>query len=146
MADVVVPNMTEAAFICGLPFTAPPHSKEYIESLLKAMHCLGPKKVIITGVIFDETSIGSAVFDADSDRVLYKFAKRFQGRYIGTGDLYASVVLASLLNGFDVCMAAEIATNHVSYCIEKTNKINTNDSMAINFEQCTGKLIEVLGI
>ena len=34
-----------------------PYSKEYVESTLRRLSCLGPSKVVLTGVAFDKKRI-----------------------------------------------------------------------------------------
>jgi len=134
-SDYTVPNITEAAFLCGLPFENAPHTKEYIEKLLYALAELGPKYPVVTGIAFEDSKIGSACLDSKTGRISYSFAKKFEGRFIGTGDLFAAAFLGAVMNGFSPEASCESAAAFVSYSIEKSLKVNTPDSMAINFEQ-----------
>ena len=59
-ADIIVPNFTEAAFMLGKEYRPAPYSKEYVESTLRRLSCLGPSKVVLTGVAFDGRQVGSA--------------------------------------------------------------------------------------
>lgn len=45
-ADIIVPNFTEAAFMLGEEYRPAPYSKEYVESTLRRLSCLGPSKVV----------------------------------------------------------------------------------------------------
>ena len=130
-----VPNITEAAFLCGLPYENAPHTKGYIERLLHSLAELGPQYPIVTGIVLEDGKIGSACFDSKTGHIYYSFAKKFEGRFIGTGDLFAASFLGAILNNFSTEEACKISTEFVSYSIEKSLKINTPDSMAINFEQ-----------
>ena len=134
-SDYTVPNITEAAFLCGLPYENAPHTKAYIEKLLHTLANLGVKYPIITGLVFEDSQIGSACFDSKANHIHYHFAQKYDGRFIGTGDLFAAAFLGGVMNGFSPEISCKTATDFVSYSIAKSLEVNTKDSMAINFEQ-----------
>ncbi|MDL2248178.1 pyridoxamine kinase [Tyzzerella sp. OttesenSCG-928-J15] len=143
---ITVPNITEAAFLCNIAYEKPPYTKKYVETLLNGLINLGPEMAVVTGIIFDDEQIGSACILKDSGKISYSFAKQYKGRFIGTGDIFAAALMGALLNDIELCEAVEIATNFVSFAIEKTLKINTKDSMAINFEQSLPEYMRLLKI
>ena len=49
-ADIIVPNLTEAALLLGEPYQAGPYTKAYIDGILHKLSQLGPKQVVLTGV------------------------------------------------------------------------------------------------
>ena len=57
-ADIIVPNITEASFMLGETYIANNYNEEYIKSLLIKLTKLGAKKAILTGVTFDNKSLG----------------------------------------------------------------------------------------
>jgi pyridoxine kinase len=53
-ADIIVPNVTEAVFLLGESYRPGPYEPAYIEGLLQRLAALGPPRVVMTGVFFNE--------------------------------------------------------------------------------------------
>ena len=134
-ADIIVPNLTEASFLLGEAYNPGPYSKEYIEDMLKKLSALGPKKVVLTGVFFDDEELGAATYDADTQEVAYSFEKRIPGYFHGTGDVFGSALLSAILNGFSLNEAADIAVRFTTSAIRKTAASGTDIRFGVNFEQ-----------
>ena len=66
-ADIIVPNLTEAAFMLGEQYNPGPYTPGYIEDLLKGLSGMGPEKVVLTGVSFEERQLGAASYDKKPD-------------------------------------------------------------------------------
>ena len=144
-ADVIVPNMTEACLLVERPYREGPYSPEYIESILYALAELGPKKIVLTGVCFDEKRLGTATLDSSSGRIAYTLSERIEGSYHGTGDVFASALLAALLNDFDLDAAARIAVDFTCGCILRTREAGTDIRYGVNFEDGLPGLLHALG-
>jgi pyridoxine kinase len=94
-ADVLLPNLTEAAAMTGIPYREQT-DEAYLESLLDGLLDLGAKATVITGVHLRDNAIGFYGRQAGQDSFSY------QGELIprqchGTGDLFAAVLTGSLL-------------------------------------------------
>ena len=98
-ADVIVPNLTEAALMLGEPYREGPYAREYIEDMLRKLAELPGELAVLTGVCFDETELGAACIDVKTGKIEYAMAQRVPGSYHGTGDIFASVLTAELLLG-----------------------------------------------
>lgn len=134
-ADMIVPNITEACFMLDEPFHEGPYTKDYIETLMKKLsHEIGPKKVVLTGVYFDDVQLGAAVYDADSDLIEYAMADRIEGYYHGTGDVFASAVMASVLADKTLKEAITIAVDFTVKSIQRTKDAQTDIRFGVNFE------------
>ena len=59
-ADVIVPNLTEACFMTDTEYRED-YDREYIEELLGKLAKLGAKKVVLTGIAFNDGNIGKRV-------------------------------------------------------------------------------------
>ena len=59
-ADIIVPNLTEAALLLEESYHPGPYTQAYIEKILKKLSKLGPKKIVLTGVYFEEKKLGAA--------------------------------------------------------------------------------------
>lgn len=145
-ADIIVPNFTEAVFMLGEEFVEGPYTKEYVEGLLKRLAAMGPSKVILTGVYFDDKELGSACYDKTTGEIHYALLPRLEGLYHGTGDVYASVVCAALLNGFSLEKAAETAVWYTHGCIERTLKFTPEVRYCVDFERGLPSLAKRLGL
>ncbi len=134
-ADIIVPNMTEAALLTRQNYREGPYTREYIEDMLKELAALGPQRVVLTGVYFDAHSLGTAAYDAQTGTVDYAFAQRIQGLYHGTGDVFASVLLSAVLRGFTLAESAQIAVDFTTQSIRRTQKAGTDVRFGVNFEE-----------
>lgn len=133
-ADIIVPNLTEAALLLDEEYKEPPYNEDYIAETLKRLAALGPKQVVLTGVCFDSAQVGSASYDSDTGEINYALADRVDGYYHGTGDIFASVLFGSLINGFSISAASNIAAKFTSACIERTHEAGTDVRFGVNFE------------
>ncbi len=143
-ADIIVPNMTEAAFLLGLEYRPGICTREYIENLLRGLSALGPSKVVITGVTLKEGKIGVATYDKETDCVHYTFSDKISGHYYGTGDIFASAMLAAYLNEHTLAKAAKIAVEFTCASIRRTKDAGTDVRFGVDFESGIAKFISVI--
>ena len=133
-ADVIVPNITEAALLTGQPYREGPYEPAYIEGLMKRLAELGAGRTVLTGVYFDEKKLGAAVSD-ETGCVEYVMAERIPGFYHGTGDVFGSALLAGLLTEHDAPKAAHIAAEFTAGSIRRTREAGTDVRFGVNFEE-----------
>ncbi|MCQ2078754.1 MAG: pyridoxamine kinase [archaeon] len=145
-ADVILPNITEACLMLGEEYRDGPYTREYIEGLLHRLSDIGPRRVVLTGVHFDEKELGAACYDATTGQVSYAFAERIPGYFHGTGDVFASVVVAAVMNGLGVDRAIEIAVDFTQRSIRRTYEAGTDVRYGVNFEAGIPRLLEQLGL
>ena len=62
-ADLILPNLTEAAFLLDEPYMET-YSRDDIEGILKRLAAMGAKTVILTGVSYEEGKIGAVATTA----------------------------------------------------------------------------------
>jgi pyridoxine kinase len=140
-ADIIIPNLTEAALMLEQQYNPGPYSKPYIEDLLRKLSALGPKKIVLTGVFFDEKELGAATYDATTNEISYVFAERIPGYYHGTGDVFGSALLGAIMNGFSLSRAAGMAVRFTASSIQKTAEAGTDIRFGVNFEQTIPELL-----
>lgn len=145
-ADIIVPNITEAAFLLGESYRPGPYDRAYIESLLFKLRGLGAKQVVLTGVWFEEEHLGAAALECKTGEISYAFQKRIEGLYHGTGDVFASALLGALLNGFTLPESAQIAVDFTVDSIDRTQKAGTDVRFGVNFEQGLPGYIRMLNL
>jgi pyridoxine kinase len=145
-ADLIVPNVTEAAFLLGEEFCDGPYTRNYIEDLLCRLSALGPKQVVLTGVWFSPDLLGAAGYSSEVENVSYAFSPRINGYYQGTGDIFASVLLSGILNEMSLGNAMQLAVDFTAGCIRRTRESGTDARFGVNFEAGLPKLMQELGI
>ncbi|MCR5613544.1 pyridoxamine kinase [Treponema sp.] len=142
-ADVIMPNLTEAAFLLGQPYVAEGYDKAFIEKMARDLAALGAKNVIVTGVSFESDKLGVAVYSTEKDTVEYYFNEKQAVSSHGTGDLYASVVAGSLLRGKTLLEAASLGADVVVEAIKLTAG-DKDHWYGVKFEQALPYLIKRL--
>lgn len=135
-ADIIVPNITEASFLLGQSYREGPYDKIYIEKMLKDLSkTLNVKKIILTGVYFDNANLGAAAYDKDTDTAVYGFSKKVDGYFHGTGDLFGSCLLAAILHGNGLKDSVQFSCDFVKGSIDRTVRDKTNINYGVNFEE-----------
>lgn len=117
-SDYLLPNLTEASFLLGIPYVGSNYDQDYIEDVIKKLYNLGAKNIVLTGVSFDENKLGVACYDGK--KIEYYFTDRMNVSMHGTGDVYASSFAGAILNGKSLLEAASIAADFVVESIKKT--------------------------
>lgn len=141
-ADIIVPNITEACLLTGMEYLDPPYSEEYIEKLIKRTYEITGANVVLTGVCFDESRIGAAIYEKGD--LKYALTRKIPISYHGTGDVFASAMTGALLNDRSLQAAVQIAVNYTRECIEKTLQENPEREYGVNFESALSDLFKVL--
>ena len=140
-ADMITPNMTEANILLGNDPTYAPHSQNDVKTMLLKLAHSGPKTVVITSVY-----TGSESYNAGYDSVNNRFWKvpftHVNANYPGTGDVFASVLTGSLLNGDSLPIAMNRAAMFLELAIKTTYSYNTDTREGILLERCLGFLSE----
>lgn len=144
-ADLIVPNITEAAFLLGEDFRDGPYTRSYVEDLLRRLSDLGPGQVVITGIWFSADLLGAAGYNRATGCVTYAFSPRIKGYYHGTGDIFASVLLAGILNQMNLPNAVQLAVDFTTGCIRRTKEAGTDERFGVNFEAGLPELMRQLG-
>jgi len=144
MADIVVPNITEACFMLEKPYPGEDYDQALIEGIMRELAALGPRQVVLTGVSFEPGRLGAAAYDRTLDRFEYYFTERIEGYYHGTGDIYASALVAAILNEKSIADAIRIACEFTVAAIRRTHGAATDPKYGVDFEHELGTLIDLL--
>lgn len=145
-ADVILPNVTEAVLMLEEEYVEGPYSKDYVEGLLKRLAAIGPRKVVLTGIYFEENKLGAAAYDAETGEISYYFADKIPGYYHGTGDVFSSAAVAALMNGLPLSKAIEIAVDFTQRSIVRTYEAKSDIRYGVNFEAGIPKLLKDMGL
>ena len=136
-ADVILPNITEAAFFAGMPYQED-LTRDYVESLLEN---LGNVNVVLTGVGFASDETGAAI--RTQEGIHYVFSPKVGRGYHGTGDLFAAAFTGAWMDGKTMVEAADVAAKFVCRCVENT-VTDLNHWYGTKFETALPYLIELL--
>jgi pyridoxine kinase len=141
-ADYILPNITEACLLTDTPYQES-YDEGYVDTLIKKLLSNGAKNIILTGVSFQEDKTGVLVYDNNGWQY-YEHKKIAKGCH-GTGDVYASAFVGSLLQGNGTLEAARIAANYTVECIENTQG-DPEHWYGVKFETALPSLIRELNI
>lgn len=143
-AEVIVPNMTEACFMLGIPYEEKGYSKEQVEALLKKLAGLGAKKIVLKGISFDDKKLGIASYDSQCDKISWYFHEKLPQSFHGTGDIFASVLTGALVRGFSLEASYRLAADFVVESIKATLSHPDYNWYGVDFETVLPKLISQL--
>jgi pyridoxine kinase len=142
-ADLVVPNITEASFMLGIPYN-PNYDEEYIKSLLKQLTTLGCPRAALTGISFSDSEIGVYYYDSITDTYFKYFNDKLPVSYHGTGDTYASAALGAIMRGIPIEKSLAIAVDFTLECMKKTEEDPTHRFYGVNFEYALPYYIKLI--
>ena len=142
-AGVIVPNITEACFLSGVEYEQAPHSKEFINKLVRKLGELNVKSLVLTGVSYDNETVGALTYDYVNNSKAY-YSREIIPHYIhGTGDCFASALTAAITKGKSLVEASKIAVDYTVDSILQTLKYpNIDKRYGVCFEECLNGLIE----
>ncbi len=139
-ADVLLPNITEACLLLGIPYEAPPHRLQFIDSLLEGLCGLGARQIVLKGVSFDENSIGCIYVTGKKRGDYFTELVKSDGGFHGSGDVFGAVLVGKMISGCDIDMAVRAAADFTSSVIVATAKSGSERRNGLQFEQFLARL------
>lgn len=118
LATVVLPNVTEAALLTGLPYYVVTDG-HYLRQMLESLCRRNTQTVVITGVTPSLEKTGFVGIQAGEGMFSYQTARNPKSLH-GTGDLFSAVFAGGYLLGKDPMESAELAARFVERVIENT--------------------------
>lgn len=143
-ADILTPNLTEAAIILEREWTGPDISDDQAKELIDALIARGAKNVVLKGIQRKgEDEIRNFVGGVDCD--VFEVHNEFIPYMLhGTGDLYCSCLLASVVAGKSLYEAAWFAGTLTRDAIEVSTKQPHFQERGVSFEPLLGKVAALL--
>ena len=135
-ADILLPNITEAAMLAGLPYND--LTEDYVSALVQKQPC---DCVVLTGVGYAPDETGTEIWDG-SARCGYRH-RRFPVDFHGTGDIFAACITGAIASGKDLYASAKIAADFTAMAIDRT-LTDRSGCYGVKFEPCLWKLHEML--
>ena len=142
-ADVIVPNLTEASLLTGLPCRTE-YDEGYLRELIAALAELGPRHVALTGVSLEPGKLGVMAYDRATGETFTYFNDEIPVRYHGTGDVFASTCVGGLMNGLNLGQALALAADYTVECIRLTKHTPNSNWYGVEFERAIPMLLRSL--
>lgn len=116
-ADVILPNISEACLLLGIDYKE--FSLEDFKQIAIRLSEQFNASVVLKGAQ-KEDKLGVLVYDKNSGKLQSYFHEKMSRSYHGTGDIYASVFVGMVLNGYDYLESASRAADFVVKAIADT--------------------------
>ncbi len=142
-ADLIVPNLTEAAFMLGEAYN-PDLDEAGIRELLKRLCGLGAKRAALTGVAAKEGEIGYYLYDSTDGSYASYSVEKLPAMFHGTGDVFASCVVGARMRGKSYPDALALAVDFTAECMKRTLADPESRFYGVNFEEALPMLYERL--
>ena len=111
MADMALPNITEACMMTDTPYIEEGYDETYIRTLMEKVLALGAKTVVLTGVCYRAGELGIAILSKGDKEISYYYHEKLDKSCHGTGDIFASAFTGALVRGKTPLEAARVAGN-----------------------------------
>lgn len=118
MAEVVLPNVTEAALLTGVPYQEQTDG-QYLRMMLERLCKVKTKTVVITGTAPSPEKTGFAGYQMGEGMFSYHTDKRKNALH-GTGDMFSAVFAGAYLLGRDPLESAELAAKFAERVLDNT--------------------------
>ena len=140
-ADIITPNLTEACILLDMPYDRQKTEAELC-TMAKKLSKLCKGLVFITGVHRDaDDTVGVVYYDPKTDSFGTYFTPRDPKNYPGTGDVFASVILAGALAGLSPEVTAVKACDFICEASHATTMLGTPVREGLAIEPLLGRLI-----
>lgn len=118
-ADIIVPNITEAAFMTGMEYREE-YDEGYVKEMLSALNDLGAGISVLTGVSLQKGKTGVMGYDRKTGEYYVYQNDRVDASYHGTGDLFSSTCVGEMMRGLSWKDAMRIAADYTAHTIRVT--------------------------
>lgn len=143
-ADVITPNITECCLLTGISYESLLRyrdEKDFLQAVQEASQKLQQTTnahIIITGIHSPSIQANSQFIGnmyTNATDTTYSLVPYNGKSYSGTGDLFASVMMGSLMRGEDFKTAIKLAETFLSAAISETDVAGTPLVEGIHFEK-----------
>ncbi|MBR7130799.1 MAG: pyridoxamine kinase [Lentisphaeria bacterium] len=143
-ADIIVPNLTEAAFMLGEKYLADNYSADEIKELLKRLCQLGSPVAALTGISLEPGRCGVMAYDSRSGEYFEYYSEKLPVSFHGTGDVFSSACFAALMRGQSLDKALRTAVEYTVDSIRQTISYDGHNWYGVDFESSTPLLLKLL--
>lgn len=143
-ADVITPNMSEAYALMKEAFVPAPYHESELQRVCEKLAHFCKGDIILTSVGLFDGSYGNAIYHKENGDITMVVREQFPYHSHGTGDVFASSVLAGLLSGSNIDDAVEYASDFVLDVLKLSYEMGIDERMGLCFEPLLGKFAETL--
>ena len=144
LGDYILPNTTEACYILHKPWKEEFTREEMLE-MADELSQFTKRHVILKGDTNEDGKLGMIVLDKKESSCEIVYNDKIDYISHGTGDVFASAFVGSIMRGKSPAQAAQIAGEFTKRAIEKTVG-DENHKYGVKFEQVILDLNELLKI
>lgn len=141
VADIITPNLTEAAMLLGEEYPGAPLTRNEIKSMLLKLSEKGPEQVVITGVKLQSGEMENVGYDGKRGAFWGVDCDYVPASYPGTGDIFASVLTGGMLTGDSLPMAMDRATRFIELAIKTTFGYGSDTRYGVMLEMVLPELL-----
>ena len=142
-ADVLLPNLTEASLLTGIDYLGQDVDEKYVRRMLDALLEMGAKTVVLKGINHGDGLIRNYVGGRDVETVEIS-AEVLPFMLHGTGDLYASSVLAAIMAGKSPHDSVAFAGELVRHAMLVTRDQPDYEVRGVSFESVLGEVTSLI--
>ncbi|KAA8821730.1 bifunctional hydroxymethylpyrimidine kinase/phosphomethylpyrimidine kinase [Bifidobacterium vespertilionis] len=141
-ADILLPNLTEAAILTGRDYPGQNLSDGEVTDWLSALLALGARHVVLKGVDRGDGLIRNYVAGAETgaEACVRIEHRRMPFMAPGTGDVFASALCGAVMAGRGLAESARIAGEFVRSAMEHTPDQPGHELRGASFELSLGQL------
>ncbi len=133
VADYIMPNYTEAAYLAGAPIKEE-LTRQEADDLVDVLHGMGAKSVLITSAKVDGQFCVVGYDHQKGERFLLPF-EMVPVFFSGTGDIFSGILTGRVLDGMPLQAAIQNAMDAIREMILR-NKDNEDHYVGIPLETC----------
>ena len=134
LADVITPNLTEAALLLDIPYGELPVGEAGCREIVERLSLDGRRSVVLTGASTAPELTGAMCVDARTGQTEAVQTQRVPQEFHGTGDVFASVLTGALVQGASLPDAVRQAVDFVRACAERTARAGIPMREGVEFE------------
>lgn len=142
IADIITPNLTETGFLLGEDYSGQPLIASQVKSMLVKLSKMGPKEIIITSIPLCDGTMCNVGYDCENNTFWKVPYIPIAYNYPGTGDMFTSVLVGSLMQGDSLPIAMNRATNFMELAIKTTYSYNIDRREGVMLERCLEWLVK----
>ena len=143
-ADVLTPNLTEASILTGIPYKGQDVDETYVMGLIDALLSMGAKNVVIKGIVHEGEAIIRNYVKGENIGFEEYSSELLPYMLHGTGDVYASALLAAIMAGHSFGDAIVFAGDFVRDAMRITRLQPDFEVRGVSFESELGKVAALL--
>ena len=139
VADILTPNLTEACILADETYRTDFTDAE-LEEICRRLAARGTSRVVVSGIPRGETLV-NFVYVRGREPVICA-ERKIGGDRSGTGDVFASVILADAVNGVDFAESVRRASAFTASAVRRSVELCLPEKDGLAIEEVLGELVK----